>query len=232
MRMLLTSGGIRRGPVQDAVVELLGKPIAESRVAFVIDAILPFPGDSSKLLEHLVAHRDLGWAEFDVVSLLGGPRSVIESRLRSADVVLGYGGSNHWLAHAWHASGLVPALERILEEQVYVGFSAGSMIFSRHHAAFVEAFDDQEEVAMLELDSVEPALPLLDWFPVCHLGAPWYPEDVVDQVGESTARLGAPVWFLDDETALLVRDPDAAPEVIGDGHWLRYDETGRISERH
>ncbi len=232
MRMLLTSGGIRQGPVQDAVVDLLGKPISESRIAFVIDAILPFAGDSSKLIEHLVAHHDLGWAEFDVVSLFGGPRSVIESRLRSADVVLGYGGSNHWLAHAWHESGLVPALERIVEEQVYVGFSAGSMIFSRAHAAFVPAFDDQEEVDMLQLESVRPALPLFDWFPICHLGAPWYPADVVERVGASTARLGAPVWFLDDETALRIRDPDAEPEVVSGGHWLRYDANGRIDEQH
>jgi dipeptidase E len=231
MRTLLTSGGIRPGPVQDAVEDLLGKPLAEARVAFVIDAILPFAGDNSMLLRHLNEHHGLGWAEFDVVSLFGGPRSVIESRLRSADVVLGYGGSNHWLAHAWHASGLVPALERVLEEQVYVGLSAGSMIFSRHHAAFVEAFHDEEEVAMLELETVEAALPLLDWFPVCHLGASWYPDDVVERVGRSTARLGAPVWFLDDDTALRVRDPEAEPEVVGDGHWLRYDATGRIVEQ-
>lgn len=231
MRMLLTSGGIRRGPVEDALVDLLGKPIAESRIAFVIDAILPFAGDSSTLLEHLAAHRELGWAEFDVVSLLGGPRSVMESRLRSADVVLGYGGSNHWLAHVWRASGLVPVLEQVLDEQVYVGLSAGSMIFCRHHARTVEAFDDRAEVAMLELETVEPALPLFDWFLVCHLGAPWYPEDVVDRVGRSTARLEAPVWFLDDETALLVRDPGAAPEVVGHGGLLRYDASGRIVER-
>ncbi|MGN6741869.1 MAG: Type 1 glutamine amidotransferase-like domain-containing protein [Amnibacterium sp.] len=229
MRMLLTSGGIRPGPVQDAVVELLGKPLSQSRVAFVIDAILPFAGDSSKLIEHLVQHHDLGWAEFDVVSLLGGPPSVVEERLRSADVVFGYGGSNHWLAHAWRASGLAPVLRQVLDEQVYVGFSAGSMIFSRLQAAAVDAFDDHEEVAMLRLDDVAPAVPLFDWFPLCHLGAAFLGPNAEEEAARGAATLGAPVWFLDDESALRIRDPEQEPEVVSGGHWLRFDGSGRLA---
>jgi len=146
MRMLLTSNGIQNALIEQTVVDLLGLPLAEARIVVVIDAILPFPGDKSTLLEHLTQIRSLGWAEFDVVSLFAGPASLVESRLRSADIVLGYGGSNHWLAHSWIATGLVPALRTILDEKVYVGWSAGSMIFSRLHAASVEAFDDQDEV--------------------------------------------------------------------------------------
>ena len=46
MRMLLTSGGVRPGPVQDALVDLLGKPLSDSRIVVVVDAILPFPATS------------------------------------------------------------------------------------------------------------------------------------------------------------------------------------------
>ncbi|WP_233551439.1 Type 1 glutamine amidotransferase-like domain-containing protein [Amnibacterium setariae] len=227
--MLLTSGGITPGPILDALVALTGKPVAESRVAVVIDAILPFPGDSSMLLRHLQQLHSLGWAELDVVSLFGGPRALLESRLRGADVVFGYGGSNHWLAHAWRATGLVPVLEEVLERGVYVGMSAGSMIFSTRHADAVDAFDDHEEVAMLELgDDVAAAVPLLDWTVLCHLGAPFLPEDATAWAAAGAAALGAPVWFLDDASALLVRDPGAEPEVVGDGHWLRYDERGTV----
>ena len=228
MRMLLTSGGVRPGPVQDALVDLLGKPLSDSRIVVVVDAILPFPGDKSRLLEHLDQHHSLGWAEFDVLSLFGGPRSVIESRLRSADVVLCYGGSNHWLAHAWTATGLAPVLRELLDEKVYVGISAGSMIFSRLHAAAVDAFDDHEEVEMLQLASVAPVVPLFDWFVLHHLGAAFLPDNAVDWAAAGAARLGAPVWFLDDDSALVIRDPDADPEVVSSGHWLRFDGSGRI----
>jgi dipeptidase E len=228
MRMLLTSGGIRRGPVEDALVELLGKPLSESRIAVIVDAMLPFPGDKSMMLRHLDENRSLGWAEFDVLSLFSGPRSVIEARLRSADVIFGYGGSNHWLSHAWTANGLVPVLRELLDEKVYVGHSAGSMIFSRHHAAAVDAFDDHEEVEMLQLDHVAAAVPLFDWAVLCHLGAPFLPENATEWAAEGAAKLRAPVWFLDDDSALLVRDPAADPQVVSDGHWLRFDENGAV----
>lgn len=228
MRMLLTSGGLRPGPVLDALVELLGKPVSESRIAVIADAMLPFPGDKSMMLQHFEQNRSLGWAEFDVLSLFSGPRSVIESRLRSADVIFGYGGSNHWLAHAWHATGLAPVLRELLDEKVYVGHSAGSMIFSTRHAAAVDAFDDREEVEMLQLPEVSAAVPLFDWVVLCHLGAAFMPDDAERWAAEGTERLGGPTWFLDDESALLVRDPAVDPEVVSGGRWIRFDSTGTV----
>jgi dipeptidase E len=44
-----------------------------------------------------------------------------------------------------------------------------------------------------------------------------------DWVAERTARLGGPVYFIDNDTALLVRDPASAPEVISTGQWRHFD---------
>lgn len=163
-----------------------------------------------------------------MLSLLAGPPSLVESRLRSADVVFGYGGSNHWLAHAWTSTGLAPVLCELLEEKVYLGRSAGSMIFSIRHAAVVDAFDDHDEVRMLRLDAVAPALPLFDWALMPHLGAPYFPFATDEWAAAGAARLGTPVWFLDDSSALVVRDPATDPEVVSDGHWLRFGSGGRL----
>lgn len=229
MRMLLTSNGPRNDVTRDALTALLGMPTSEARVAVVIDAILPFAGDSSKLVEHLVDLHGMGWAEFDVVSLLGGPRPIVETRLRSADVILGYGGSNLWLAHAWTSTGLAGILPELLDEKVYVGWSAGSMIFSRLQAAAVEAFDD-DELELFGLPATEPALALFDWFVMPHLGAPYF-EDASDAwAARHAARLGGPSWFIDDDTALLVRDPASDPEVVSSGRWLRFDAAGNPVE--
>ena len=228
MRMMLTSQGVQEGPLLDTLVDLLGKPLAESRAVAVIDGMLPFAGDRTKLLTDLLDFRGLGWAELNVMSLFGGPRSVIEDRLRSADVVFCYGGSNHWLAHAWTSTGLAPVLRELLDEKVYIGLSAGSMIFSRQHAAAVEAFDDQEEVEMLQLDAVAAAVPLFDWVVMAHLGAPYFPDATDEWAASSAARLGGPVWFLDDTSALVVRDPEQEPEIVSSGHWLRFGEVGRL----
>jgi dipeptidase E len=227
VRMLLTSNGPRNDVTRDALTDLLGMPIADARIAVVIDAILPFAGDSTTLLEHLSDIRALGWAEFDVVSLLAAPRPLVEARLRSAEVVLGYGGSNHWLAHAWRATGLDAVLPELLDEKVYVGWSAGSMIFSRRQAAAAEVFGD-DELRLFGLDSTTPAAPLFDWFLMPHLGAPYFPDSTDEWATERAAMLGGPSWFLDDESALLVRDPAIAPEAVSSGHWLHFDATGRL----
>ena len=226
MRMLLTSNGIANALIHDTLVDLLGKPIADSRIVVVIDAILGFPGDSSKLLEHLEGLRSLGWAEMDVASLFAGPATLVESRLRAADVILGYGGSNLWLAHAWTSTGLAPVLAQLLEEKVYVGWSAGSMIFPRLLGRWPEDFDDQEELEMFGLEAVAPAVPLFDWFFLGHLGADWMSPNAEEWASRGAARTRQRVWFIDDESALLVRDPTADPVVISSGHWRRFDEDG------
>lgn len=227
MRMLLTSNGIQNDVTHGALTELLEMPIADARIVVVIDAILPFSGDKSKLVEHLTQVRDLGWAEMDVVSLFAGPPALVETRLRAADVILGYGGSNIWLAHAWTSTGLAPLLRELLDEKVYVGWSAGSMIFSRLHAAAVEAFDD-DEPGLFEVDDVAPAVPLFEWFVLNHLGDDYFPHLTPEWAAERARRLGGSLWVLDDESALVVRDPDAEPEVVSSGHWLHFDASGAL----
>ena len=227
--MLLTSNGLSEPVVLDALVDLLDRPIGESRVVVVIDAILGFPGDSSTLVEHLESLRSLGWAEFDVASLFAGPRELVASRLRSADVILGYGGSNLWLAHAWSATGLAPVLGELLEEKVYVGWSAGSMIFTRALPRWAESFDDQDELDLFGLISVEPAVPLFDWVFLGHLGADWMPQDAEAWAARGAARSGSTVWFIDDASALLVRDPHAEPAVVSAGRWRRIGPDGAVA---
>ena len=231
MRMLLTSEGVHNDLIRQTVVDLLGKPIEESSIVAVVDAILPFPGDNTKTLADLDRLRSLGWKAFDLLSLFAGPASLVESRLRSADVIFCYGGSNHWLAHAWTSTGLSSVLAELLDEKVYLGWSAGSMIFSRLQAQSVEAFSDQDEVAMFELDTVAPAVPLFDWFVICHRGADWQAQVTDELIAECAARLGGPVYFLDDDTALLVRDPASEPQVISTGQWRHFDGSGRLIEQ-
>lgn len=142
-----------------------------------------------------------------------------------------YGGSNHWLAHAWTSTGLAPVLAELLNDKVYLGWSAGSMIFSRRQADSVEAFSDQDEVAMFELGAVAPAVGLFDWLVICHRGASWQPQVTDEVIAGCAARLGGPVYFLDDDTALLVRDAGAEPEIVSRGAWRLFDGEGRVVRR-
>ena len=47
MKFLLTSAGIKNTSIHDALVDLLGKPIAESSALIIPTAIYPFPGGAA-----------------------------------------------------------------------------------------------------------------------------------------------------------------------------------------
>jgi len=61
-----------------------------------------------------------------------------------------------------------------------------------------------------------------------HLGADYFPDHDDDWAARYAPRLGGPIWFLDDDGALLVRAPDGEPEVVSSGHWLHFDASGRL----
>lgn len=220
MRMLLTSNGLTNESLRGACLDLLGKPFEESAIIVVLDAFLAFGGDKGQLLEHLQDCRSLGWREFDVTSLLASPRSMVEPRLRTADVIYCYGGSNHWLAHAWRTTGLAPVLAELLETKVYLGMSAGSMIFSRRHAETARGVGEQAELATFGLASASAAVPLFDWVLDPHLGADFMPHKTEEWARLTASHLGAECYFLDDDTGLVIRDPQSDPEAVSEGRWL------------
>jgi len=66
MRALLTSSGITNSAINDALVDLLGKPIAESNALFIPTAIYPFPGGPGMAYRAICGKGpsplcDLGW---------------------------------------------------------------------------------------------------------------------------------------------------------------------------
>ncbi len=51
--MLLTSNGVLNDLIRRTLIKLLDKPVEESRIVAVVDAILPFPGENRRTLADL-----------------------------------------------------------------------------------------------------------------------------------------------------------------------------------
>ena len=60
----------------------------------------------------------------------------------------------------------------------------------------------------------------LDWLLDAHLGADFMPHKTEQWAAATADELGHPIWFLDDDTGLVIRDPAADPEVVSEGRWL------------
>jgi dipeptidase E len=129
MRLKLTSAGITNGGIHGAFVDLLGKPVAESKAVCVPTAIYALPGGNGYAWQVLRELGEMGWQEFVVLELTALPSILEENWLpavEAADAIIVGGGNGGYLSYWMQESGLARKLPELLEDKVYVSISAGS----------------------------------------------------------------------------------------------------------
>jgi len=223
MKFLLTSSGISNASISDALVELLGKPIAESSALFIPTAIYPFPGGAGKAWQAMSGRArsplcELGWKSMGVLELTALPTIREESwvpAVREADALLVWGGDVLYLCHWMRQSGLASILPS-LTESVYVGVSAGSIVVTPYNCdaefdlEFVPAGSDMTVGA-------DRALGLVDFTLYPHLDREDMPDASLANIGKWASEIPVPTYAIDDETAIKV--VDGTVEVVSEGNW-------------
>ena len=218
MRLLLTSAGLRNETLRRALHDLLGKPFAAANIVYVPTASVAEAGDHGWFVADLNRLHGLGWHEFDILELNGLPREMVLGLLQHADVIYVEGGSHYHLARSISGNGLAEGLLEALEHRVYVGVSAGSMIFSRHlDERSASIFGDVADLHVLGATTLEPPLGLFDWYLKPHLYSADFPERGDAWADRIAAQADFPVYFIDDETAIRV-DGDET-DVVSEGRW-------------
>ena len=216
--MLLTSAGIQNDILKSALVDLVGKPLRTARVVFIPTASVAEGGDHGWLIEDLNRLHGLRWREFDILELNGLPGQLVRQRLRQADVIYAEGGNHYHLANSISANGLAAEMAEILESKVYVGVSAGSMIFSRNLSARTgEAFGEQDDLRILGATPARSPFGLFDWYLKPHLNSPGFPERTPAWFEKAAAKLDFPIYAIDDDSAVRVRGDETG--VVSDGGW-------------
>lgn len=218
MRLLLTSAGLRNRTLRGVLHDMLGKPFASANIVYVPTAALAEPGDHGWLVVGLNRLHSLGWREFDIVELNGLPRQVVIDRLLHADVIYMEGGSHYHLARSITGNGLADGFLTALQDRVYVGVSAGSMIFSRNlDERSADVMGDAADLQVLGATTLEPPFGLFDWYLKPHLYSPDFPERGDAWADRIAARADFPVYFIDDETAIRVDGNEM--DVVSEGRW-------------
>lgn len=138
MRLLLTSAGIKNESIHNALVDLLGKPIAESSALCIPTASYGHPmADPGSAWKFISGHEprtpmcELGWKSLGVLELTALPSiddALWVPLVRETDVLLVGGGDSLYLRHWMHQSGLADLLPSL--RAVYVGLSSGSMVMT------------------------------------------------------------------------------------------------------
>jgi dipeptidase E len=228
MKLLLTSAGIKNASIRDALVDLLGKPIAECNALCIPTAGYGSPYGNPQGTWRFISGQsaqpmcELGWNSVGVLELTALP-SIDADRwapwVRETNVLLVNGGDAVYLCHWMQESGLA-ALLPSLHETVYVGFSAGSMVLTPRIG---EAF-----VGWKSPTGGDSTLGLVDFSIFPHVDHPDMPGNTMAEAERWAAGLGNPAYAIDDDTAISVVDDTV--EVVSEGHWRLFAPSPVASE--
>ena len=225
MKLLLTSSGIRNPSIHDALVELLGKPIAESTALCIPTGVQPFAGGPEHVYRFICGLQGgpmcgLGWKSLGVLELTALPSIKEEYWVRAVqevDALLVWGGSPLYLCYWMRQSGLADLLPSLRPELVYVGTSGGAMVATPDFGG--ETYDDSDL-----LTSSDEALGLVDFSLYPHLEREDMPDTSLANIENWAAGLSVPAYAIDDETAIKV--VDGTVEVVSEGQWKLFVPTG------
>jgi len=214
VKLLLTSGGITNASIREALLDLLGKPIADSRALCIPTAEYGHPMCTPESAWRFVAGDStmcaLGWSSVGLLELTALPSIGAERWVpwvREADVLLVDGGDAAYLCHWMRQSGLADLLPS-LTDTVWVGVSAGSMVMTpRIGDDFVHwaGGDGDRTLGFVEF-SIFP-----------HVGHELMPGNTMAAAEGWAADIAGPAYAIDDQTAIMVRD--GAVEVVSEGVW-------------
>lgn len=220
MKLLLTSAGVTNKSIHNALVEMLGKPIADSTALCIPTAMYghPWVGPGIKTWEFISGNSEnpmvnLGWKSVGILELTALP-SIDQERwvplVQETDVLLVAGGDALYLAHWMRQSGLAELLPSL--NAVYVGMSAGSMVMAPRIG--------EDFIGWAPPGGSDSALKMVDFSIFPHLENEMLPENTLANAERWAAGIQGPAYAMDDQTAIKVAD--GSIEVISEGRWKMF----------
>ncbi len=222
MKFLLTSGGISNDSIRNALVDLLGKPIAESSALYIPTALYANPNGPAMVARLIrgeinTSMCEVGWKSLGVLELTALP-SIDEERwlplVQETDALLVEGGDPLYLCYWMRQSGLADLLPELPRETVYVGLSAGSMVMAPNVG--------EDFVRWKPPTGGDRTLGLVDFAMFPHLDHPSLPDNSMANAEKWAAGMPVPAYLIDDQTAIQV--VDGVVEVVSEGHWKLFTQ--------
>jgi dipeptidase E len=220
MKLLLTSAGVKNASIHDALVDLLGKPIAESTALCIPTAAYGHPMAGPGAAWRFITGRspcpmcELGWKSLGVLELTALP-SIDEEQwvplVEKTDALLVDGGDALYLCHWLRQSGLADLLPA-LHDTVWVGLSAGSMVMTPRIG--------EDFVIWKPPGGDDSTLGIVDFSIFPHVDHEDLPDNSMANAERWAAGIPGPAYAIDDQTAVKVSD--GAVEVVSEGHWKAF----------
>jgi len=221
MKLLLTSAGIKNTSIHNALIDLLGRPIAECSALCIPTAGYGHPQVTPDRAWRFISGQEpetpmceLGWKSLGVLELTALPSIDAErwvAWVRETDVLLVNGGDTLYLCYWMRQSGLADLLPSL--RAIWVGLSAGSMVMTPRIG--------EDFVQWKPPSGGDETLGMVDFSIFPHLDHPDLPENAMADAEKWAASMPVPCYAIDDQTAIKV--VDGTVEVVSEGHWKRFD---------
>lgn len=218
MKLLLTSGGIINKSIENALLELAGRPFSELNLIFVPTAANVEDMDKSWLIDDFIILKNLGFKSIDIIDISALPKDMWLPRFQKADILVFGGGNTSYLMGWVVKSGLKELLPEMLKSKVFVGTSAGSVIAckSLDKKAAKSLFDEE----IFEYDSDE-GLGYFDGIIRPHLNLPYFPNVNLENLEKLSKESPETFYALDDDSAIKV--VDGKIDVVSEGVWKKFN---------
>lgn len=213
MKLLLTSGGITNDSIAKSLDQLTGLKRSEVKIGFIPTAANAEPGNKDwyiRQISNLVKHQ-FSWIDFIDFS---ASNVSWKERLEQCNVVFISGGNTFHLLHEVRKQGFDKWLDENIENKVYVGTSAGSIIMTPTIAIASVEPADTNDVGLEDLTGLSYVM-----FEV----SPHTPEFLTHEANEAySQKSNNPIYTLDDNSAIQVIDGKVT--VVSEGKWRLYEK--------
>jgi len=220
MKLLLTSGGLTNKTIADALLELVGKPANEIKLAFIPTAANVATVDMSWFIDNLWQIKQQKFKYIDIVDISALLIENWQPRLEAADILFFSGGNTSHLMRWLEESGLKKMLPELLKTRVYVGVSAGSIVTGPTlDTANAEKASRYKKQFGYETNT---GLRFVDFCVRPHLNSASSPHSRKEFLEEISKKIPQTIYGIDDQMALKV--VDGKVEIVGEGEYLVFNK--------
>lgn len=218
MKLLLTSSGIANKTIEEAFLELLGKPFNKSSLVFIPTAANVEEDVSGWLEKDINNFRKLGFKSFDVIDISKVKKNIWLPIFEQADVLV-FGGGNVYYFLKWiRKSGVDKFLRKFIKTKVYVGISAGSMITTRNILLTSSEILYYEDTGKFRKSI---GLGFVNFEIRPHLNSKWFPKVNLENLEKISKEDKNTFYAIDDDTAIKVVSGKIS--VVSEGNWKKFN---------
>jgi len=201
MKLLLCSEAFQTSNTVDACAQLVDKPKENISVAVINEAYAVDPGDKYWTIDNLHNAASNFKGGIDLINLLALSPQEIEERIAPHDVIFCIGGNMDYLMRTFDTSGFSDLLPKLLQDKVYVGSSAGSIILGERlpTSAYTAIYGGSREKW-----EVEKYLGFVGFAFLSHLNSTTFPNNRAEILGEVCKDIDFPVYSMQDDSAIVI----------------------------